>query len=151
MHDKGVTIYYISNRESADSVVTATMVVMHQLGFPQTDTATDKKYFLFKGADSASSKENRRRFVAQTDSVIVLLGDNLIDLDASFDKQPMAMRRKNVDKLKDQWGDRYIVFPNAVYGDWETALYGAYKISGTIQSKDSIRLLTLDTTNRHYQ
>ena len=115
---------------------------MEKLGFPQLD----KTHFLFKS--TTSSKESRRQFVRKSHRVIVLLGDNLIDLDGSFDKQPADIRMNQVNKLKKQWGERYIVFPNAIYGDWENAFYYNFISSHhgslpNLDQKDSIRLSNL--------
>jgi 5'-nucleotidase (lipoprotein e(P4) family) len=141
---KGVDIYYISNRDSTDSVITATRKNMQRLGFPYTSD-TDTKHFLFLSAKAkTSSKESRRVQVAKTDSVLVLLGDNLIDLDHAFDQKGVTERDNEVDSLKNKWGGRYIVFPNAIYGDWEGAFYYDFKkqnpkITLTQHLKDSIR------------
>jgi 5'-nucleotidase (lipoprotein e(P4) family) len=135
-----IDIFYVSNREA--SLLDTTVYNMRKLGFPQLD----KSHFYFRTAES--SKEKRRKEIEKTHNVVVLLGDNLIDLDARFDKLPASGRRKQTDSLKDQWGDRYIVFPNAVYGDWENTLYRDYELThkGEVISmpvKDSIRLSVL--------
>jgi 5'-nucleotidase (lipoprotein e(P4) family) len=120
---KKIDIYYISNRDA--SMVSYTMTNMKNLGFPQCD---DTAHFKFK-ATASSSKESRRQAVLQDHQVVVLLGDNLIDLDAHFDgwQQTPDQRMDQVYKLKDKWGDLYIVLPNADYGDWESYLYYQYR------------------------
>jgi 5'-nucleotidase (lipoprotein e(P4) family) len=140
VNSRKIDIFYVSNR--AIEVLDTTINNMRKLGFPQLD----KSHFYFRTAES--SKEKRRQEIAKTHKIIVLLGDNLIDLDARFDKLSTSERRKQTDSLKTQWGDRYIVFPNAVYGDWENALYYDYqrehageRLSQVL--KDSIRLSLL--------
>jgi 5'-nucleotidase (lipoprotein e(P4) family) len=112
---KKIDIYYISNRDA--SMVSYTMTNMKNIGFPQCD---DSSHFKFKSI--SSSKETRRQEVLKDHQVVVLLGDNLIDLDVHFDgyQQTPDQRRGQVYNLKDKWGDLYIVFPNADYGDWES-------------------------------
>jgi 5'-nucleotidase (lipoprotein e(P4) family) len=140
VNTKKIDIFYVSNREM--KTLDTTIYNMRKLGFPQLY----KDHFYFRTAES--SKEKRRQEIAKSHMIIVLLGDNLIDLDARFDKLPTAERRKQTDSLKELFGDRYIVFPNAVYGDWETALYYDYQrmhqgetLSPAV--KDSIRLSVL--------
>jgi 5'-nucleotidase (lipoprotein e(P4) family) len=118
---KKIDIYYISNRD--DSMVSATLDNMKKLGFPQCDPAHCK----FK--TTTSSKEARRQEVLQDHQIIVLLGDNLIDLDAHFDgyHQMPDQRMGQVYNMKGKWGDLYIVLPNADYGDWESYLYLQYR------------------------
>lgn len=122
-----VTIFYISNRDTA--AVKATMHNMDSLGFPNAHYPADTQYFKFK-AGSVSSKEPRRKQVlGQQYNVIAYLGDNLADVHAAFDGKLNPGRNKAVDSLKNDWGNKYIVFPNAAYGDWEQAFYKAYKIA----------------------
>lgn len=120
---KKIDIYYISNRDT--SMVSFTMINMKNLGFPQCD---DPSHFKFRS--NTSSKEARRQEVLKDHQVVVLLGDNLIDLDAHFDgyQQTPEERKSLVYNLKDRWGDLYIVFPNADYGDWESYLYYQYRL-----------------------
>ena len=145
-YSDSVDIYYISNRTNSSVYLQAAMRNMHDLGFPYTSPG-DEGHFLFLDSTAAnSSKEGRRKWVEAKDSVILLLGDNLIDLDAAFDGQPMDVRRREVDRLRDSFGARYIIFPNAIYGDWESALYRNFPGSPSLSQKDSIRAAMLDTT-----
>jgi 5'-nucleotidase (lipoprotein e(P4) family) len=117
---KKIDIYYVSNRDSALTQVT--MDNMAELGFPQLV----RSHFLFQTDRHHPSKEGRRQQIEKNHSVILLLGDNLIDLDSTFDSQHRLTegeRRHRVDSLAGYFGDKYIVFPNAIYGDWEGALY----------------------------
>lgn len=118
---KKIAIFYVSNR--ADSLAEVTRQNMANMHFPQTATVQN---FLFQTDPKDPSKEPRRRQIEKNHEVLVLLGDNLIDLDSSFDskyKLTEGERRTRVDDLIAYWGDRYIVLPNAIYGDWEAAMY----------------------------
>lgn len=128
-----VAIFYVSNRDTG--VLQPTMANMRRLGFPQVDSA----HFYLR--THTSSKEARRQEIEKRYDVVALLGDNLIDLDSSFDRASPSKRDAEVYRLKDQWGKRYIVFPNAVYGDWEQALYGGQHLSQ--EQKDSVRVSKL--------
>ena len=56
----------------------------------------------------------------------MLLGDNLDDFDSEIRKKGNEERIKHVDKNKAEYGVKYIVFPNPMYGDWEGGLYKDY-------------------------
>lgn len=116
---KGITIFYVSNRSNTS--LAKTMENMKKLGFPQV---TEEH---FKLKTTTSSKEERRREIAKEYKIVALLGDNLVDMDAAFDKAPEMKRQRAADSLRMVWGDRYIVFPNVTYGDWENALYMDYR------------------------
>ena len=132
-----VEIYYVSNRDT--SQLAATMENMKKLGFPQLD----KSHFLFKDSKE-SSKESRRMSIAKNHNIVLLLGDNLNDFAALFEGQSISDRKTDVDKTAAEWGEKYIVLPNAIYGEWENALYD-YKHGLSIGQKDSLRRLKLQS------
>jgi 5'-nucleotidase (lipoprotein e(P4) family) len=135
-----VKIFYVSNRTSTPVVIDSTMSQMKTLGFPQL---VDSQ-FLFRGKDSASSKEGRRRGVAGNHTILLLLGDNLVDHNAVFDHTAATpdVRMSRVDSMHADWGRKYILFPNAQYGDWEGALYPGGKYSNLATEK-ALRLKAL--------
>jgi 5'-nucleotidase (lipoprotein e(P4) family) len=106
---KKIDIFYVSNRDI--SLVGPAMDNMQALGFPQVI----KSHFLFSADSKKPSKEPRRLLIEKNHYVIVLLGDNLIDLDSAFDsdnhKLTEGERRTRVDGLAETWGGKYIVFP----------------------------------------
>ncbi|GHN02383.1 5'-nucleotidase [Cytophagales bacterium WSM2-2] len=111
----GVSIFYVSNRDTGD--VNNTLIDMKRLQLPDADVS----HMLF--LSNTSSKEARRQIVAKSYNVIMLLGDNLNDFTTAFEKKPIAERFTETDKVKDEWGRRFIVLPNSNYGEWENALY----------------------------
>jgi 5'-nucleotidase (lipoprotein e(P4) family) len=127
---KGVEVFYITNRDADERAGTLKNLRLYNL--PDADDA----HLVFR--QSGSSKEARRQAVMQTHNVILLCGDNLADFDALYDNKPSVQSRKEAtDKLIQQFGSRYIVLPNATYGDWESALFNFnYKLSSA--QKDSI-------------
>ncbi|TYQ00078.1 acid phosphatase [Tenacibaculum adriaticum] len=128
---RGVEIFYISNRLSKQK--RETIENMQKLGFP----FSDDQHVLLK--TDTSKKESRRFQVEKTHEIIMLLGDNLSDFHFVFDDQPSETRSRKVDSLKTFFGNKFIVLPNPMYGDWETdgILEGNYK--WTPYQKDSIR------------
>jgi 5'-nucleotidase (lipoprotein e(P4) family) len=129
-HQKGLTIFYISNRDTSE--VISTLINLQKLQLPDADTA----HMLF--LSNTSSKETRRQIVMSRYNVVMLLGDNLNDFMQVFEKKPIEERKTEVDKVKEEWGKKFIVLPNATYGEWENALYN-YQRNLTPQEKDSMR------------
>ena len=127
---KGVTIFYISNRDLA--AVQSTLTNLKNLGLPDADTA----HMLFQ--TDTSSKEARRQIVMAKYNVIMLLGDNLNDFMNVFEKKSIADRFNETDKEREQWGNKFIVLPNATYGEWENALYN-YRHNLSAEQKEAIR------------
>ena len=70
-----------------------------------------------------SSKKIRRENVATSHLIIMLIGDNLNDFSEVFEKKKMEERFKLTDDLQKEFGQKFIVLPNAMYGEWEGTLY----------------------------
>ncbi|MBW8685438.1 5'-nucleotidase, lipoprotein e(P4) family [Chitinophaga rhizophila] len=121
---KGVHIFYISNR--AETERTPTLQNLQRWHFPNADN----EHLLLK--TSGSGKESRRAQVAQTHNIILLMGDNLGDFSELFDKQPVDKRTALTQQAAADFGNKFIVLPNPMYGDWLPALFDFnYKRSAT--------------------
>jgi 5'-nucleotidase (lipoprotein e(P4) family) len=115
-HSKGARVFYVTNRRQEEKACTAEN--LRKMGFPDVTDET-----LLVRADT-SSKEPRRQAIAQKRRIVLLIGDNLNDLAQVFERKPIAERKAAVDTLQAEFGTRFIVLPNAMYGDWESAVYG---------------------------
>jgi 5'-nucleotidase (lipoprotein e(P4) family) len=124
---KGVTVFYISNRDTSD--IQSTLLNLQRLQLPDADPS----HMMFR--TNTSSKEIRRQNVMAQYNVIMLLGDNLGDFTAIFDGKSTAERKTETDNAQKEWGKKFIVLPNSIYGEWENALYD-YNRSLTPQQKD---------------
>ena len=125
-----VKIFYITNRDENDRA--GTLKNLQQFGFPDADNA----HLLVK--QTTSGKEARRQQVMADHDVVLLLGDNLSDFSMLFDKKSSEERLQAAKQLSAQFGDRFIVLPNPVYGDWELALY-QYKQLSAAQKDSAIK------------
>lgn len=127
---RNITIFYISNRSVSD--VKPTLANMKKLQLPNAD----EEHMLFLSAES--TKEPRRQIVAKDNKIVMLMGDNLNDFSNLFEKKSIDDRKTETDKVKDEWGKKFIVLPNAIYGEWENAFYD-YKRNLTPKEKETKR------------
>jgi 5'-nucleotidase (lipoprotein e(P4) family) len=112
---QGVNIFYISNRK--EKLREATLSNLVSIGFPDADN----EHLLLQTDDS--SKKARREKIAGNHWIVLLIGDNLNDFSEVFEKKLIPERFEMTDSLKNEFGNRFIVLPNAIYGDWEGAIY----------------------------
>lgn len=112
---KNVKIYYISNRDEVQKQ--ATIDNLKAVGFPDISAEN----VLLRTTESG--KEPRREIAAKNHRIVMLIGDNLNDFATVFEKKSIADRFAETDKAKEIWGTKFIVLPNAMYGDWESAIY----------------------------
>ena len=115
---RGVRVFYITNRNLAEKEATAAN--LKKLGFPDVSDQT----LLVRTDTKTSSKEARRQGVSAKHRIVLLMGDNLNDFAEIFDQsKTVADRVAAVERNKSQFGKRFIVLPNVMYGDWESAVY----------------------------
>lgn len=120
-NSKGISCFYISNRRPIEKETS--IKNLKEAGFPQADSI----HVMMKG--ESSDKEGRRQLVGKTYNIIMLIGDNLNDFDKQFYKQDAATRCNLTDSSRQLFGTKFIILPNPLYGDWESALWNGEKIS----------------------
>lgn len=119
----GVHVVYISNR--TEKFRPQTKRGLERLGLPLASDAH------LKLASDTSDKTARRLEAEKAHTVVLHVGDNLRDFDEAFraptlaaDADAAAMaaairhRKDAVDRHAKNWGDRWIVIPNPIYGEW---------------------------------
>jgi 5'-nucleotidase (lipoprotein e(P4) family) len=132
---KGVEVIFISNRMEEELDDTYQNIIDRGV-----DTISKENFFL---KSTTSSKDERRQIVSDKYEVVLLFGDNLGDFNGVFDKATVIERKKNVANFRPLFGDKLIVLPNPMYGEWEGALYN-YEFSKTNAQKDSNRMNALN-------
>lgn len=112
---KGVKIFYVSNRDEVQKA--ATIENLKTVGF--TDVSPEN--VLLRTAESG--KDARRSIAGSKHRIVMLIGDNLDDFTSAFERKSVADRFAEVEKARTEFGHRFIVLPNAMYGTWENAIY----------------------------
>lgn len=127
---KRVKVFYITNRDEDERAATLKNLRIYHL--PNADDA----HLLLK--NGSSSKESRRQQVLKKYNIVLLCGDNLPDFDALYDNKPTEQARgATTEKLRNEFGKKYIVLPNPSYGDFEGSLF-KFNYGLTTAQKDSI-------------
>lgn len=111
-HEAGVKVFYVTNRKTAQKE--ATKRNLSRYSFPDVSDET-----VLTRTDT-NSKEPRRKAIRQNYDIVLLIGDNLIDLSQQFEMKESDLRLAQVQKSKDRFGTDWIVVPNAIYGEWES-------------------------------
>ena len=118
-NSRGVRVFYVSNRKQIERDGTARN--LKKLGFPRVNDET----LLLRPESGDMSKEPRRVRIGARYHIVLLMGDDLNDFAAVFENsKTVDSRNELVEQNKAQFGTRFIVLPNPMYGNWETAIYG---------------------------
>jgi 5'-nucleotidase (lipoprotein e(P4) family) len=132
----GFEPFYITNRSEKEKVATIKNLKDKKIPF------ADDAHVITKS--TTSDKTLRREKVSETHEIVLLIGDNLGDFDEVFQRKSNSIRKNEVDALKHEFGKRFIIVPNPMYGEWEGASFGFdYKkslIEKTKLQTDSLRV-----------
>ena len=132
---RGVEVFYITNRKVKG--FEATYRNLLKLGAP-----VKRQNMLLR--DKIKSKGPRREHVLKNYRIVLFMGDNLGDFADVFENKSLKDRNGQVTAMKSEFGRRFIVLPNAMYGDWEGAVYnGNFKLSP--EDKMKVRHQNLNT------
>lgn len=122
-------IYYISNRKV--KYLDQTIENMEKHNLPQAEAT-----HIWLKTDVDSKKLRREKLLLERE-IILLIGDNLNDFNEVFEVETNEDRSDLVIANKAEFGDRFIVLPNPMYGEWVKALLNnSYKHSN--QQRDSL-------------
>lgn len=108
-----VQIYYISNRSG--NHYDATIRNLKAYGVP----IQGRDHLLF---EDKGSKVQRMEEVKKHADIVMLFGDNFTDF-GEFSKKSLIERDKQLQEHKDEFGDKFIIFPNPMYGSFDRSLF----------------------------
>jgi 5'-nucleotidase (lipoprotein e(P4) family) len=132
----GVKIFYVSNR--LEGSLDVTMSNMKALELPQVEAGN----FYLKS--ETSNKTARRQAIYDQDyQVLLYLGDNLADFSEIWERGNPSERAEKAARSQQDFGSRFIVFPNPVYGTWEGSIYD-FNWSLNPEQRDSARMSQLN-------
>lgn len=127
--ENGIELFYVTSRSNATRAATASNLAT--LGFPITAFDTEEDPFVthlfmagMPNPEDPSlpwSKWDQYDWITRHRLLepLVWLGDNLSDFRACYKSQRWDERLRTAEQDdRENWGMRYIIVPNPVYGDW---------------------------------
>ena len=112
---RGIDIFYITNRRESERTGTLNLLKYYELPF------SNDEHLLMRSL--TTNKEQCRQIILETHDIILLIGDSLNDFSDVFENKIAENRVNETDRLKNEFGRRFIILPNPVYGAWETCMY----------------------------
>ena len=114
---KGVETYYVTNRK-IDLEYQGTLDNLKKLGYPYVDT----EHVIYRQKGMNDDKQARQLALEAKCHLVLYVGDNLDDYPANFYEKSVAERFQLAEAVREEFGKRFIVLPNPMYGSWERAL-----------------------------
>lgn len=131
--DAGVEVFYITNRDQGERTLELALGNLSAAGLPFADAAH------LTVLTDTSDKEPRQRQIAQSHDVVVYLGDNLNDFRRTYYVTEYEARRSRLSLDRQEFGRRFILFPNPTDGHWVRALLGESEPPPTSETLDRLQ------------
>lgn len=115
---RGVTVFFVTNRDHATEHTARRNLAAIGIALPkEIDTVLCRS----ERADWGTDKESRRQFIAHAYRVLMLIGDDLSDFISDYRAGPEL--RVSAALKHGEWGTKWFMLPNPMYGSWEASLY----------------------------
>jgi len=126
--NQGAEVFYVTNRK--ENTREGTLKNLSREGFPFSDI----DHLLVK--IDTSNKQPRRDEILEEFEIALLIGDNLRDFSEDFDSKSLEETSRLAESKKDLFGNKYILLPNPMYGDWEAKTYdGNWRLPASKKSQ----------------
>jgi 5'-nucleotidase (lipoprotein e(P4) family) len=114
---KGVEPYYVTNRK-IDQEYQGTLDNYKKLGCPFVDT----EHVMCRQKGANGDKQARQIALEEKYHLVLYVGDNIEDFPVNIYGKSIEERYRIVESVKDEFGKRFIMLPNPMYGSWENAV-----------------------------
>ena len=112
-------VFYVSNRKMKTELE-GTEKNLRKYNFP----FVDEKHLLLR--TDSSNKQPRFDEIAKTHNIVLYISDDINDMPIGTDINDGKKRVQIIDSRKAEFGSKFIVLPNPMYGDWEDSLAENY-------------------------
>lgn len=116
LKEQGIDLFYVTNRKRKEPTLKNIRAAL------DPNAAADHLLCKYEKKEWGSDKTTRRAVIAKTHRILLLVGDDYNDF-ASLGKLSAAERTNLAKQYQENWGTRWILIPNPLYGNWERALY----------------------------
>tara|TARA_Y100000814_G_scaffold289978_1_gene263774 strand:+ start:976 stop:1821 length:846 start_codon:yes stop_codon:yes gene_type:complete len=131
--NNNVEVFYITNRDQGDPTFELAQQNLISAGFPMVD----REHLTV--LRETSNKEEIQRGIMEEYEVVVMLGDNLNDFSRDFYLTDVERREELVTQRRDNFGKKFVIFPNPTDGHWIRAIFGESEPPATPQSRRTLR------------
>lgn len=139
----GVQIFYVSDRDV--SQLKDTQKNLEKDGIPQAEPS-----HILLHDKSMKNKDSRRQQVAKKYHLVMLFGDNLLDF-ATPKKDTIQAREDFVKTHAKDFGTRYIILPNPMYGSWESSIYNhSYDFGTGVKLNEQQKVQTMEKAVEYF-
>lgn len=126
---KGVEVFYVTSRDQGEKTFDYALANLRKNHLPFAD---EKHLTVYR---DSSNKEPRQSEIARDYQVVVMLGDNLNDFKRKYYVADVKQRSSLMTEDREQFGRRFILFPNPTDGHWLKAIFGDSEPPATAENR----------------
>ncbi|KAA5841797.1 5'-nucleotidase, lipoprotein e(P4) family [Pseudomonas chlororaphis] len=115
---KGVEVFYVTSRDQGEKTKEYALANLRKNKLPFAD---EQHLTVYR---DSSNKEPRQTEIAKDYEVVVMLGDNLNDFKRKYYVADVKQRNSLMTEDKEQFGRKFVLFPNPTDGHWLKAIFG---------------------------
>lgn len=132
-YENNVEVFYVTNRDQGADTFTLALQNLIDAGFPYAD---DTHLTVLR---ETSNKEQVQKRIRESHDVVVMLGDNLNDFSRRYYVTDLDQRIALMEQDAEEYGSRYVLFPNPTDGHWIRAIFGESEPPPTEENRQIFR------------
>ena len=130
---QGVEVFYVTNRDQGERTYEYALAQLQELEFPYADS---DHLYVFR---ETSDKTPARTSIEQRFDIALMLGDNLNDFRRDYYVKDVDERMALMERDRADWGNKFILLPNATDGHWVRAIFGESEPMPTADNRAKLR------------
>ena len=128
-----VEVFYVTNRDQGERTYEYALRQLRYLEFPYAD-----KQHLTVYRDTSNKMPTKQR-ISQSHHLILMLGDNLNDYKRDYYIDDIEERYSIMERDRYEFGEKFILLPNATDGHWVRAIFGESEPSANERNREILR------------
>ncbi|SEB50903.1 5'-nucleotidase, lipoprotein e(P4) family [Pseudomonas saponiphila] len=136
---KGVEVFYVTSRDQGEKTYEYALANLRHSKLPFAD---EQHLTVYR---DSSNKEPRQTEIAKDFDVVVMLGDNLNDFKRKYYVADVKQRSSLMTEDKEQFGRKFILFPNPTDGHWLKAIFGDSEPPATPENRAKFKTAASST------
>ena len=135
-----VEVFYVTNRDQGETTFELAERNLITAGFPMVD----REHLTV--LRETSNKEDVQKAIMENYNVVVMLGDNLNDFSRDFYLTDIEQRKSIVIEKRNDFGSKFVIFPNPTDGHWIRAIFGESEPPATSENRQILHSAATQST-----
>jgi len=131
--ENNVEVFYVTNRDQGENTEEYALKQLRYLQFPFADKEHLTVY------RHSSNKMPTKRAITESHELILMLGDNLNDYKRDYYVDDIDERYSLMERDRHDFGDKFILLPNATDGHWVRAIFGDSEPAPTDSNREILK------------